>query len=324
MIRRILVCGAILTALLAISPPPSSGASKEIQELQRDVAQLQDMVRALQRSQDEKLTRLDTLVQQSLNSANDAGKSVAIIQSTIQNSMSDMQNKVSAPVVGLSKRMDDMSSDMRTLQQAVSDLAAAVSKMQSLLTDINNNVKAIQTPAPPPPGASSGPGQAAVPTDNTSTTPPTGERPPISSSELMANANRDRGDGKLDLATREYSDYLKWYGNTDMAPVAQYYIGWIRYSQGDYENAVKELDVVLERYPENPRTPDAMYYKGLSLIRLNRKTDASREFTTLYKKYPRNDLAPKACDQLKYLGMNCPTARVSAPPKGAGRRNNRK
>src|SRR5262249_34363498 len=144
MIRRTLVCSAILTALLTISPPPSSGASKEIQELQRDVAQLQDMIRALQRSQDEKLTRLDTLVQQSLNSANDAGKSVAVIQSSIQGSLTDMQNKVSAPVVGLNKRMDDMSNDMRTLQQAVSDLASAVSKMQSLLNDINIGVKSIQ------------------------------------------------------------------------------------------------------------------------------------------------------------------------------------
>jgi len=332
MIRRILVCGAILTALLTISPPPSSGASKEIQELQRDVAQLQDMIRALQTTQNDRLTRLDTLVQQSLASANDAGKSVAIIQSTIQNSMSELQTKVSAPVVGLGKRMDDVSNDVRTLQQAMSDLAAVVSKMQSLLNDINTNIKANQGTIPPPPGGNTGAGQGGPPpggsalggpaaTDNT---PPSGEKPQISSNELIANANRDRSSGKLELAIREYSDYLRWYGNTDLASVAQFNIGYIRYQQGDYENAVKELDVVLEKFSENTRTPDAMYYKGLSLMRLQRKTDASKEFINLMKKYPRNDLAPKACEQLKYLGMNCPTARAAAPPKGAARRNNKK
>jgi len=218
--------------------------------------------------------------------------------------------------------MDDMSNDMRTLQQAVSDLASAVSKMQSLLSDINNNVKANQSTLPPPPGpAIDHPAGSPTASDNM---PAPGEKPSISGSELMSNANRDRGSGKLDLAIREYSDYLKWYGTTDMAPTAQYYIGWIRYSQGDYENAVKELDVVLEKFSENTRTPDAMYYKGLSLMRLQRKTDASKEFINLAKKYPRNDLAPKACEQLKYLGMNCPTARAAAPPKGAAKRNNKK
>jgi len=329
MIRRILVCGAILTALLTIAPQRSSAASKEIQELQRDVAQLQEAIRAIQRSQDERFTKLDTLVQQSLNSASDAGKSVAIIQNSIQGSLQDMQSKVSAPVVGLSKRMDDMSNDFRTLQQAVSDLAAAVSKMQSLLTDINNNVRAIPTSTqPPPPGSGSGTDRGGAPpvasTTNTDITPASGERPPISSSELMANANRDRTGGKLDLAMREYQDYLRWYGTTDMASIAQYYIGQIRFSQGDYDNAVKELDLVLEKYPENTRTPDAMYYKGLSLMRLHRNTEASHEFTNLLKKYPRNDLAPKACEQLKYSGYNCPTARNAAPPKGAAKRNNKK
>jgi TolA-binding protein len=140
----------------------------------------------------------------------------------------------------------------------------------------------------------------------------------------MANANRDRGSGKLDLAIQEYSDYLRWYGKSDMASVAQFYIGYIRYQQGDYANAVKELDAVLERFPESTRTPDAMFYKGLSLMRLQRGNDASNEFLNLAKKYPRNDLAPKACEQLKYLGKNCPIARAAAPTKGAARRNNKK
>jgi TolA-binding protein len=322
--RRTLVCGAILTALLTVSPPPSFGANKDILELQRQLAQLEDVVKALQKSQEDRAIKMEAMVQQAINAGGDAGRSAAIIQNNLQSSLTDMQSKVAAPVIGLGKRMDDMSNDMRTLQQAVADLASSVSKMQALLNDINIQVKAIQGPIQPPPPGSGGPGPVGSSADPGATAPSTGEKPPISQSDLMANANRDRGSGKLDLAVQEYGDYLKWFGKSDMAPVAQYYIGWIRYSQGDYENAVKELDVVLERFPENTRTPDAMYYKGLSLMRLQRKNDASKEFINLAKKYPRNDLAPKACEQLKYLGMNCPIARAAAPPKGAARRNNKK
>ena len=39
---------ALLLSVLLLSPAFSFAASREIQELQRDVAQLQDMVRALQ------------------------------------------------------------------------------------------------------------------------------------------------------------------------------------------------------------------------------------------------------------------------------------
>ena len=81
MFPRILVCSVLAAVLLSLTPVPSSGASKEIQELQRDVAQLQDTLKQLQQSQDRQLTEIRTLVQQSLNAATDANKSVAIIQS---------------------------------------------------------------------------------------------------------------------------------------------------------------------------------------------------------------------------------------------------
>src|SRR6266481_2275653 len=122
MFRRSLVWVVVATAVLTLSPTQSSGASKEIMELQRDVATLQDMVKAMQRSQDEKLSALQVLVQQSLNAANDANKSVAVIQSGFQQSLRDQEAKVVTPVVGLGARMDQVSNDLRTVSQAVSDL----------------------------------------------------------------------------------------------------------------------------------------------------------------------------------------------------------
>ena len=122
MFRRELAFAALAAALAVFAPVSSSGASKEIQELQRDVAQLQDQLRQLQQSQNQQLTEIRTLVQQSLNAANDANKSVAIIQNGFTQSIREQENKVVAPVVGLGTRMDQVSTEMRTVQQAIGDL----------------------------------------------------------------------------------------------------------------------------------------------------------------------------------------------------------
>lgn len=323
MFRRILACSVFAAAMLSFTPTPSSGASKEIQELQRDVAQLQDQLKQMQQSQDRQLAEIRVLVQQSLAAANDAGKSVAVIQSGFQQNLRDQESKVVAPVVGLNTRMDQMSQEMRTMQQAMSDLTGLISKMQTQLTDLGNAVKVMSAPAPPPPGATSAPvGEAST---GAGGPPPAGGAPTISATDLYNNANRDRSAGKLDLALQEYQDYLRWYGNTELAPNAQYYIAWIHASQGDFANAIREYDAVLEKYPDNNKTPDAMYGKGVALSKMGRRTDGAREFQELAKRFPTHALAGQACTQLSNMGLKCPApGRTSAPSKAAPRRAGRK
>jgi TolA-binding protein len=318
MIRRGLVAAAALLAVISLTPSPSFGASKEIQELQRDVAQLQDMVRQLQTSQDQKLVEIRTLVQQSLAAANDANRAVAVIQSSIQQSLRDQESKVVAPVVGLTTRMDGVSNDVRALQQSMADLSSSIAKIQAQLTDVNNAVKVIQSP-PPPPGQTgtttgAGPGMA------NNAAPAGTDTPTMSLTDLYNAANNDRQGGKFDLALQEYGQLLRWYGNTDLAPNAQYYIAWIHASQGDYDSAVKEYDMVLEKYPDNNnKMPDAFYGKGLALAKLGRRTEANREFQELRKRFPNNALAQQACKQIVALGYQCGSARA-ASPKGKRRK----
>jgi tol-pal system protein YbgF len=166
----------------------------------------------------------------------------------------------------------------------------------------------MQAPAPPPPAQTTPGGGAAAQ-----------ETPTISATDLYSNARRDLSGGKLDLAVQEFSDYLKWYGSTDLAPNAQFYIASIHSSQGDYDDAVKEFDIVLEKYPNNNKTPDAFYNKGLALIKMGRRTDGGQEFLELIQRFPSNDLAKRACDQRKSMGLNC-GARASTPAKGASKR----
>lgn len=309
MFRRLSVFALLAVTAMTLAPERSVAASKDIQELQRDIAILQESVKQLQQSQDKQLAALTVLVQQAVDASNRANTAVAVIQSGFQDNLKKQQNDVVAPVVGLTTRMNGLSDDMRTVSQAVTDLASQISKIQSQLTDLSNAVKVMQAPAPPPPGATGAPGQGGMPGAPGGPGGQTaGAVPPMSSQDLYSQALGDKNGGKLDLALQEFSDYLKYYGNTDFAPNAQFYMAYIHYSQGNYDQAANEFDMVLEKYPENNKTRDAMMYKGMALVRAGHKTQGADVFRDIISHYPRTDSATQACSQLTSLGYHCPSA----------------
>jgi tol-pal system protein YbgF len=312
MFRRVSVFALLVVTAITLAPERSSAASKEIMELQRDVALLQESIKQLQQSQDKQLISLTELVRQSVDVSRQASTSVAVIQSNLQDSLRKMQGDVATPVAGLTTRMNSLSDDMRTVSQSVSDLASQISKIQSQLTDLNNAVKVISAPpVAPPQQQQPAPGGAMLPAGGGAPS-----APPMSSQDLYQQALGDRNGGKLDLAIQEFSDYLKYYGNTDLAPNAQFYIANIHYSQGAYDQAASEFDMVLEKYPENNKTREAMMYKGLSLVRAGHKTQGADQFREIIDRYPRTDQATQACSQLTSLGYHCPTT----PAKGVAKK----
>jgi tol-pal system protein YbgF len=289
--------------LFIASLTPAFAVDKNILELAREVGLLQDQVKQLQQSQDKQLATLQVMVQQSIDAANRADKAVAVIQSGFQQSGNQLKDQVVGPVVGLSTRMDQVSGDVRTLQQAVADLTSAMSKMSAQLSDLNNAIKVLSTPPPPPPqntspGASGTPGALSPNTQ------------PMSQTDLYNAANGDYNSGKFELALQEFQDFLKYYGNADLAPNAQYWIGQIYYSQKKYDDAAQAFDLVLEKYPENPKTRDAKLYKGMSLVALGKRSQAHGIFQDMEKRYPNTDAYARACAEDTAVGMNCykPTA----------------
>ena len=308
MFRPLLVC------FLLAGPALSFAANKEMQELQRDVALLQQQIKDLQRSQDEKFAAVTELARQAIEAANRASTGVAVISSNLDKSLKDQGDKVVAPVVVVGSRLDAMSGDMRALQNAISDLTSLMGRMQAQLSDLNTAIKLIQTPpAAPPPQAGQGAGAGGAPGSN--------ETPPISAADLYANARRDYNSGKIDLALQEFADYLRWYGNTELAPNAQYYIALAHYNQKNYDDAVKEFDMVLEKYPDNNKTGEALLYKGKALVASGRRTQGANEFQEVITRYPNTDQARMACAARIELGYRCaPAAPVTRSPAKRGKK----
>ena len=315
MFRRFAVYALFAAVALSFLPQRAPAASKEIMELQRDVAGLQEQLRLLKESQDKQLAALTVLVQQALETSKSSTTGVAVIQNNLSQSLKEMESKVQAPVAGLSARLDGMDQDMRTLQQSVGDLNASVNKVQQQLTDLQHAVAILATPAPPPPAAANSPAPGSTTVPGIAPAASAAPEPCAPASQLYPDGNSDRTAGKYDLALKEYADYLRCYGNLPLAPNAQYYIGWIHSQTGDNEAAVQDFDSVLEKYPDNSKTADAMYAKGLALVKLGRRTDGADEFAELIKHYPKHDLAVKACDQRKAMGLGCAVARGGTAAK---------
>ena len=298
---------SLLICVLLSAPMLAPGASKEIQELQRDVALLQQQIKDLQRSQDEKFATVTELARQAVEAANRANTGVAVISSNLDKNLREMTDKVVTPVTGLSTRLNEMGGDLRTLQQAVGDLTALMGRMQAQLTDITNAVKVMQAPPPPAPANTGGGGAPASVSD----------APPMAAGKLYDAARGDYQGGKYDLAIQEFADYLKYYGNTDLAPNAQFYIAMIHYVQKNYDVAIKEFDMVGEKYPDNNKTAESLLYKGRALVMTpGHKTDGASEFMEVIKRFPKTDEAVQACNERKKLGLNCgaPAAPAARPP----------
>jgi len=312
----------LLVCVLLAAPAFAPAASKEIQELQRDIALLQQQIKDLQRSQDEKFAGVTELARQAIEAANRANTGVAVIQNSIDKNLKDLQGSVAAPLVGLGSRLNSINDNITTLTQAVSDLTSTLNRMQSQITDIKQQIAVMQQPVqapqnnqPQPTGG--GPGPGGPPMANNANAPcPTG-----SSTEAYQAALRDYQGGKTDLGVQEFQEFLRCFGNTELAPNAQFYIGSYHYGQHDYATAVRDFDIVLEKYTDNPKTPPALLYKGRALAQLDgHKTEATNEWIQLIQRFPKAPEAKQACDDLKSFGRNCPTTAAPAGKKGGGKK----
>lgn len=284
---RFLPLGLLAFSLL---PGFAFAQKRDLIDLQRDVAALQDQVRGLQQSDSENMGKIMGLLQQAIDTINKVNTNIALLDKSM-----------SSPMASVGTKVDSMAGEFQAMRVSLDDVSSRLAKLQQGLIDLNNTVKVISAPpAPPAPATGAAPGAAA------------GPPPGVTSESLYSNAMRDKDSGNYDIAQKEFMDYLTFYSGSEMAPNAQYYVGEIYYTRKDYENALQAFDAVLERFPDNNKTLDAMYMKGRTLFQMGERTKAANEFRAVYARNPRSDLAAKAKAQLASMGL---TVSGTAPRK---------
>lgn len=286
--------------LFVLAALPAFPVAKEIVQLQRDVALLQDQLRALQRSVDERFAVTQQLMNQNLDAANKLSSSLAVMQRTIQ----DQEKTLTAPLANTNARIDTMAQQFQALRESMEEINSRLRKLDQQLADIKNIVSTVPAAAQPsvqvPAGGQGQPAPSA---------PPPGQ--------LFGNARKDYQAGNYDLAVPQLQQFLKAYPDSDQAPDAQYYIGDIFFLQADFGQAVAAFDQVLERYPDSRRAPDAQFKKGQALQKQGRRDDAAKEYRALIKKYPNTPAANQAAESLRGLGL---PPRAAQPKSGKTRR----
>ena len=276
MIRRRIFCSLGLASWLALaSPAPTFAVSKEMIQLQTQVQGLQDQMSRMQQAFDERMGVMKSLIDQSTDNINKMSAAVDNLQKNLQQQNADTAGKV-----------DQVSGQVQALHDSLDELKARLAKVSKQIDDMNASHENL--PAGAAPGATGvSPGQ------------PQSQAPPAD--VLYNNALRDYNSAKYPLAAQEFGDYLKFYGNTDLAGNAQFYVAEIEYRQGNYDQAIKDYDTVLEQYPGGNKTAAAQLKKGFALLETGDRQSGVRELRSLINRYPRSMEAEQARDRLKRL-----------------------
>lgn len=286
-----------LFTLVSVLAVPVFAQKDKILEIQRDVALLQNEVRSMKSSMDEKFAALNVLIQQSLDTANKSNTALAILDKTMGDKLKEQQTSLNGPVAGVNTKVDQMTTEFALMKESVAELSELIKKLQSQMSDVKNAVTTMSAPPPAPaPAAPSG--------------PPAG----VTSESLYTAALQARNAGQLDFAAKQFQDYLAFFPNESYAPNAQFNLGLVLMSLNRFDDAVTALDTVLEKYPDYPKALDAQLEKGRALSKSGQRTAAATEFRNLIKKAPTSAQATLAKDELKALGLPYTT------PAPAGRK----
>ncbi len=116
------------------------------------------------------------------------------------------------------------------------------------------------------------------------------------------------------MSSQEFTEYIKYYSNTDLAGNAQFYLADIEYRQGNFEAAARDYDKVLEQYPGGNKAAAAQLKKGYSLLELGQREAGIRELKSLIGRYPRSIEASQARDRLRRLGVTTGGATTTHKP----------
>ena len=288
-------------------PAPAGAVAREIIDLQNSVAQLIQGQQSLQTGMTQTAAVQRTLIEQSLDSVNKLNSSMSAVQKTTQ----DFSAASGA-------RLDTMGTQVQGLSDNVADVQARMGKLDQKLTDIQNTLQNVDSKlaggggggagmAPPStmnspsgqpmmPGNPSGPGPGPGPSAAASS------GPPASADVLYSNALRDINGRHYDLATQEFQDYLRFYGQTDLASNAQFYLGEIAFMQNQFQAALDAYNKVIEDYPKSFKTASARMRKGFCLSELGQKASAVRELRNVIRLYPGTDEAKRSAAKLREMG----------------------
>ena len=297
MLKRTL-CLAALFALLA---SPSFAVSKEMIQLQQQVALLMSQVQDLQKLFVSETAVVKSLITQDTDTVN---------KMTLQ--IGGLQQTLASQSAALSDQQSKSAQQAQSLQDSIDELRARLNKMNELLQQIQQAQQNIPASNPAPaPGA--GTPNAGGPSNSGSP----GSGSVLPADQLFRNAYADYVAGSYPLARAELQQFLNAYPNDDHDAEGAYYLGDIYAREHSYDKAVQLFNVVLDRFPSSRLSAAAQLRKALALVASGKRAAGVREFQNLIEHHPGSQEAKQAREELNVLGVatHRPVARPGRRPR---------
>lgn len=266
-------CLALLLVLVASPSWALAGTKEEIVRLQSDVLQLQEQIRLLQKSTDERGEVLKSLLEQLNDQIAKSNLAMENLSQALGAQKAEAGTAVSAlrqEIQKLSVKLDDTNNRIAGLYQKVEDSQVKASALRNL---------------------PSGSAQGSV-----------GVEP----DQVYSQAYNDYLMGNYDLAITGFQDFLTNYPNSEYADNAMHYLGVCYFEQGRYEQAIQAFDQVINLYPKGDKTPVAYFKKAAAYQALLKNNEAVDTWKKLYTLFPDSQEAKLAAQELEKLGVPLP------------------
>lgn len=269
----------------ALMLPGAWAQKKELLQLQRDMALLQDTLRQIEQSSSERMTELETL----LKLSNEKQDKLVAGQAVIERNLAALDEALSEPQRTTSAKVDSLTTQFAGLRDTVEEMGVDLERLQADVRDIKTHLTTLPPPLEGEEGAEADPGGVNA------------------SEAIFEGGLSDYNRGNIDTARGQFQDYLALYPTQAKAGDAQYYLAETFYSSADYEEAARQFAAVYKRYPLSSVAPDAEYKRGLSLLKLGQSDESIEAFESVIQRFPDSSASNLARAELNALRNTKPS-----------------
>jgi tol-pal system protein YbgF len=273
---------ALATALLSIG----CVSTKDVEQLQSQIRELQEEVANLKRTASSK-EEVQNVNQRIADQTETLLKSNVTLVTKVDQMEERMQN-IQGGVEQSTYRMERMAQQVTQTQRDIEDLKRAQAAAAAAAA-------AAATPA----------AQSTVPAGGSSSeiTVPADTAPTADSAMTYQEAYRDYQRGNFDLAIAGFQDFLKQSPSSQLADNAAYWIAESLFSQKKYREAIQQFDSVVTNYPKSDKVAGSLLKKGYAYISVGERAQGVVQLQYVIHEHPASQEAALAKQRLKQLGI---------------------
>jgi len=235
----------------------SCGGEEERLKVQRDIANLQEQLYELERTQAQ------------------IREQVAQTNAEITEKLEDRTSQA------------EMKDRLYTLQESLSQYEARIVDLERLVAQMSRTSRTVTAPRATTPDNTSSDAATDYPTNSVSNS---------DVKKLYEQSLSDFNRGKTDVAMLGFENIINSFPDSEFVEAAHYYAGRAAHKQKDWPTAVKHFEIVSNRIGRGDYTRQALYYLGEVYYYMNSNYKAVLTLRDVIRNYPGTqeaDLAKK-------------------------------